>query len=49
VVQRVENVDLVEVDALPDSARGTTGHGASGGFGSPAADPSPVPTTASRE
>lgn len=49
VVQRVENVELVEVDALPDSARGMTGHGASGGFGTPTAGPSPVPTTASRD
>lgn len=49
VVQRVENVDLVEVDALPDSTRGTTGHGASGGFGSPTTGPSSVSTTASRD
>ncbi len=33
VVQRVEQVDLVEVDSLPESVRGETGHGASGGFG----------------
>lgn len=49
VIQRVENVDLVAVHALPDSERGATGHGASGGFGPPATDPPPVPTTASRE
>jgi len=38
VIQRVEHALLVEVDSLPDSARGDTGHGASGGFG-----PSPAP------
>ncbi len=31
VVQRVEQVRLVEVDALPPSERGTGGHGSSGG------------------
>lgn len=49
VVQKVENVDLVEVAALPDSERGTTGHGASGGFGSTATNPSPTSSTASRD
>lgn len=33
VVQRVERVRFVEVDSLPESVRGDTGHGASGGFG----------------
>ncbi|MBK8469562.1 MAG: dUTP diphosphatase [Candidatus Phosphoribacter sp.] len=33
VVQRVEQVRFVEVDSLPESVRGETGHGASGGFG----------------
>ncbi len=33
VVQPVVHVDLVEADSLPDSVRGHTGHGASGGFG----------------
>jgi dUTP pyrophosphatase len=33
VVQRVAEVDFVEVDSLPESSRGETGHGASGGFG----------------
>lgn len=36
VVQRVAAVEFVEVlpgDSLPDSNRGDTGHGASGGFG----------------
>jgi dUTP pyrophosphatase len=32
VVQRFETADFVEVDALPDSARGTGGHGSTGGF-----------------
>lgn len=31
VVQRVEEVRFVEVDALPDSARGSAGHGSTGG------------------
>lgn len=30
VVQRVERVELVEVDALPDSARGAGGYGSTG-------------------
>ncbi len=33
VVQRVAAVEFVEVDSLPESSRGETGHGASGGFG----------------
>lgn len=33
VVQRVETVELTEVDRLPASERGETGHGDSGGFG----------------
>ncbi len=33
VVQRVAEVTFVETDSLPDSSRGETGHGASGGFG----------------
>jgi dUTP pyrophosphatase len=32
VVQRVETADFVEVDELPGSARGTGGHGSTGGF-----------------
>jgi dUTP pyrophosphatase len=35
VVQRVEHVRLVEVDALPPSERGTGGHGSSGGHARP--------------
>jgi dUTP pyrophosphatase len=33
LVQEVAQADFVEVDSLPDSSRGDTGHGASGGFG----------------
>ena len=33
VVQRVAEVTFEEVDSLPSSSRGDTGHGASGGFG----------------
>ena len=33
VVQRVAETVFVEVDSLPESSRGETGHGASGGFG----------------
>jgi len=32
VVQRVERAEFVVVDALPDSVRGTGGHGSTGGF-----------------
>jgi dUTP pyrophosphatase len=35
VVQRVESVRFVESDELPDSARGTGGHGSTGGFTDP--------------
>jgi dUTP pyrophosphatase len=35
VVQRVEQVRFVEVEALPDSARGAGGYGSTGGFGGP--------------
>ncbi len=33
LVQRVARADFDEVDSLPDSERGETGHGSSGGFG----------------
>ncbi len=36
VVQRVEQAVFTEVDSLPESVRGETGHGASGGFGATA-------------
>jgi dUTP pyrophosphatase len=42
VVQRVSEAHFVEVESLPGSQRGDTGHGASGGFGPP-----PAPTTTS--
>lgn len=32
LVQEVARVELVEVDSLPDSVRGDTGHGSTGGF-----------------
>jgi dUTP pyrophosphatase len=32
VIQRFETADFVEVDALPDSVRGTGGYGSTGGF-----------------
>lgn len=32
VIQRFETAEFVEVDALPDSARGTGGYGSTGGF-----------------
>jgi dUTP pyrophosphatase len=32
VVQRVETAQFVEVDSLPDSARGVDGYGSTGGF-----------------
>lgn len=36
VVQRVATLRFVEVESLPESSRGETGHGASGGFGAAA-------------
>ncbi len=33
IIQRVERAHFDLVDSLPDSSRGDTGHGASGGFG----------------
>jgi dUTP pyrophosphatase len=39
VVQRVEYVRFVEADELPDSVRGTGGHGSTGGFTRSAAPP----------
>lgn len=32
VIQRFESAEFVEVDALPDSVRGTGGYGSTGGF-----------------
>ncbi len=39
LVQQVATAEFAEVDSLPDSPRGDTGHGSSGGFGS--RDPAP--------
>jgi dUTP pyrophosphatase len=44
VVQRVSEAHFVEVESLPGSQRGDTGHGASGGFGPP-----PASTTTSKD
>ena len=51
VVQRVAQAAFLEVDALPGSPRGATGHGASGGFGAapPEAGTSPGRPTPSPE
>ena len=35
VIQQVSLAHFIEVDSLPGTARGETGHGASGGFGTP--------------
>ncbi|WP_051499333.1 dUTP diphosphatase [Nocardia sp. BMG51109] len=43
VVQRVELVDFVAVDRLDDTARGTGGHGSSGGHASLAAEAAGAP------
>ncbi|WP_370892171.1 dUTP diphosphatase [Janibacter sp. GXQ6167] len=40
VLQEVGQADFVEVDSLPASERGETGHGSSGGFGSSGTPPS---------
>lgn len=42
VLQQVATAVFTEVDSLPDSVRGETGHGSSGGFG-------PGPTTTDEE
>lgn len=39
LVQRVETVELIESDVLPESVRGDTGHGSTGGFDPAGADP----------
>ncbi len=41
VVQRFERARFVEVDVLPDSARGAGGYGSTGGFGQSRPDPAP--------
>jgi dUTP pyrophosphatase len=40
VVQRVEQARFVEVDALPETARGAGGYGSTGGFADPTQPPS---------
>jgi dUTP pyrophosphatase len=49
VLQRVEHAWFREVDALPESARGTGGYGSTGGFRhgpAPGAEAEPSPSTA---
>jgi len=48
VVQEVAHAMFVESNSLPDSARGDTGHGASGGFG-PGATTGAAPRTVTKE
>lgn len=42
VVQEYLHADFAEADSLPESVRGETGHGSTGGFG---AGPRPIPTS----
>ena len=49
VVQRVSEAHFVEVESLPGSQRGDTGHGASGGFGQPPASTTPSLTSTTRD
>jgi len=49
VVQRVSEATFVEVESLPGSQRGDTGHGASGGFGLPPASTTASLTSTTRE
>lgn len=37
VLQRVGRAEFAEADSLPESSRGETGHGSTGGFGAPPA------------
>jgi dUTP diphosphatase len=46
VVRRVERARFVEVERLPGSERGTGGHGSTGGFTDPGAQPTSERTTA---
>ncbi len=43
VIQRFERATFVEVESLPESARGVGGYGSTGGFGAPV--PAPAQTT----
>jgi dUTP pyrophosphatase len=45
VVQRFERARFVEVERLPDSARGDGGYGSTGGFGQSGRDPRQQETT----
>lgn len=49
VVQRVSEAHFVEVESLPGSQRGDTGHGASGGFGPPPVSTTPSLTSTTRD
>ena len=49
VLQRVSEAHFVEVESLPGSQRGDTGHGASGGFGPPPASTTPSLTSTTRD
>jgi dUTP pyrophosphatase len=49
VVQRVSEASFVEVNSLPGSHRGDTGHGASGGFGPPPASTTTSMTLTTRD
>lgn len=49
VVQRVCEAHFVEVESLPGSQRGDTGHGSSGGFGPPPASTTPSLTSTTRD
>ena len=49
VIQRVSEAHFVEVESLPGSQRGDTGHGASGGFGPPPASTTPSLTSTTRD
>ena len=45
VVQEVLTAHFVEADSLPESVRGDTGHGSTGGFGHPPGQVPPAPTS----
>ncbi|CAA9314154.1 MAG: Deoxyuridine 5'-triphosphate nucleotidohydrolase [uncultured Nocardioidaceae bacterium] len=49
VLQRVEHGVFTEVEALADSVRGEGGHGSTGGFTTPVADPAPATPQAHKD